>query len=171
MTLVTPDLGIIFWQTITFLVVLLILSKYAWHPILSALKERENLIAHGLHQVVEAKELMEKATCHRDALLGQANVTCERMVNEALKAQKKIIDQARSEGVKVKEELLAQAKVEISREEARSFQTLKANLGLLAVQMAEQLLVKELSQEKAQLELLKRLTVVEKQSLTQQSHA
>ena len=69
-----------------------------------------------------SKRAHGRATCHRDALLGQANVACARMVNEALKAQKEIIDQARSEGIKVKEALLAQAIVEISKQEERSFQ-------------------------------------------------
>lgn len=163
MTLITPDFGIIFWQTITFFTVLLILSKYAWKPILAILKQREEAVAHAVGQIAESQKLMKQATCDKTRLLGEAHLERERIIGEALEAQKGIINQARQEALALKEQLLTQARVEISREEQRALEMVKKNMGLLAIQMAEKLLIKELSLDRSQLELIERLAVGESQ--------
>jgi len=164
MTLITPDLGIIFWQTITFLVVLMVLAKFAWTPILAILKERETSIEQALSQITEAKELMYQATSRKNDLLNEANLESERIVTEALKVQKEIIAQAHQEGLKLQEALLSRARLEISKEEARSLEVVKTHVSSLAVQMAEKLLIKELSQDSAQVKFLKRLEVADSRS-------
>ncbi|MGI2298587.1 F0F1 ATP synthase subunit B [Candidatus Cardinium hertigii] len=157
MTLITPDFGIIFWQTITFLVVLLVLSKFAWRPILEILKTREDAVAQAVYKITEAKVLIKQLEDDRAKLMEETRLERARIIAEALVAQQTIIDQAHQEALVVKERLLAEAKIAISREEERALETVKANVGALVVQIAEKLLVKELSQDPSQWALIERL--------------
>ncbi|WP_243018614.1 MULTISPECIES: F0F1 ATP synthase subunit B [Candidatus Cardinium] len=157
MNLITPDFGIIFWQTTTFLVVLLILSKFAWRPILAIVQAREDEVAHAVAKITQAQLLIKQADDDRARLIEAAHTERERIIGQALATQQAIIDQAHQEALVVKEHLLKAAKIEITREEARALETLKANVGSLVVQVAEKLLVKELSQNGAQWELIERL--------------
>jgi len=157
MTLITPDFGIIFWQTITFLVVLLVLSKFAWRPILEILKAREDAVAHAVYKITEAKVLIKQLEEDRAKLMEEARLERARILGEALVTQQAIIDQAHQEALVVKERLLAEAKVAITREEERALEAVKANVGSLVVQITEKLLVKELSQDPSQWALIERL--------------
>ena len=170
MNLITPDLGILFWQTITLLTVLVVLTKFGWKPILSKLKERETAIADAVAQIAEAHTLMEQVYTDRTKLANEIKMERERIISEALHTQQEIIEQARQEGLKTKEKLILQAKLEISKEEERALETLKANVGMLAVQLAEKLLDKELAQTPAQWELLDRLTTDHGSSYNQIKH-
>lgn len=165
MTLITPDFGIIFWQTITFLVVLFVLSKYAWKPILAIVQAREDAVAHAIDKITEAKALMKQVKDDRSKLIEEAHLERERIVGEALAAQRIIIDQAHQEALAVRERLLTEARVEITREEARALEAVRAHIGSLVVQIAEKLLVKELSQDPSQWELIERLMASEQPSV------
>ncbi|AXI24395.1 B subunit [Cardinium endosymbiont of Sogatella furcifera] len=158
MTLITPDFGIIFWQTTTFLVVLLVLSKFAWRPILEVVKAREDAVAHAIDTITEAQTCMKQVEDDRARLIGEAELERARIIDAALATQREIIDQAHQEGLAVKEQLVTQAKLEITREEARALETVKAHVGSLVVQVAEKLLVKELSQDASQWELIEQFT-------------
>ncbi|WP_339044232.1 F0F1 ATP synthase subunit B [Cardinium endosymbiont of Tipula unca] len=162
--MITPNFGIIFWQTITFFTVLVVLSRYAWRPILGILKQREEAIAHAVEQIAESQELMQQATYEKAKLLGDAHLKREQIIGEALEAQKGIMHQAHQEALAFKEQLLTQARVEIAREEAHAIEMVKKNMGSLAIQMAEKLLIKELSRDRSHLELIERLTAGESQS-------
>lgn len=165
MTLITPDFGIIFWQTITFLVVLFVLSKYAWKPILAIVQAREDAVAHAIDKITEAKALMKQVKDDQSKLIEEAHLERERIVGDALAAQRIIIDQAHLEALAVRERLLTEARVEITREEARALEAVRAHLGSLVVQIAEKLLVKELSQDSSQQELIERLMASEQPSV------
>ncbi|TDG95368.1 F0F1 ATP synthase subunit B [Cardinium endosymbiont of Culicoides punctatus] len=164
MDLITPGLGIIFWQTITFFAVLLVLSKYAWKPILEILKQREDAIAHAIGQIALSEALIKQVVSDKDKLLEEANLERERIIGEALVEKKHIMHQTNQEALKLKEHLLAETRVEISKEEKRALESIKKNMGMLAIQMAEKLLIKELSRNESQLELIERLTVSKSQS-------
>jgi F-type H+-transporting ATPase subunit b len=170
MNLITPDIGILFWQTVTLLAVLVVLAKFGWKPILSKLKERETAVAHAVAQIAEAHTLMEQVYTDRTKLINEVQMERERIISEALRTQQEIIEQARQEGLKTKEKLILQAKLEISKEQERALETLKANVGMLAVQLAEKLLDKELEQTPAQWELLDRLTTEQGSAYNQPKH-
>ncbi|WP_342265416.1 F0F1 ATP synthase subunit B [Cardinium endosymbiont of Philonthus spinipes] len=164
MTLITPDFGIIFWQTITFLVVLLVLSRYAWKPILGIVQAREHAVANAIDKIAQAEALIKQVEDDRNRLIGEAHLERERIIGEALATQRTILDQAHQEGLTVKEQLVTQAKIEITREEARAHEAVKAHLGSLVVQVAEKLLAKELSQDASQWELVAQLIANESPS-------
>ncbi len=157
MTLITPDFGIIFWQTITFLIVLLVLYKFAWGPILAIIQAREHAVADAIDKITQAQGLVKQVEDDRTRLIAEARLERERIINEALAIQQKIIDQAHHEGSALKEHLLTEARIEINREEARALEAVRGNTGSLILQVAEKLLVKELSQDPSQWALIERL--------------
>ncbi|TSJ80842.1 MAG: F0F1 ATP synthase subunit B [Candidatus Cardinium sp.] len=156
MNLITPDFGIIFWQTTTFLVVLFVLSKFAWKPILEVVQAREHAVANAVDKIAQAQALIKQVEDDKVRLIGEAHLERERIIGEALTTQQAIINQAHQEGLAVKEQLLAQARIEITREEARTLEAARANIGALVLQVAEKLLVKELSADSSQWELIER---------------
>jgi len=72
MELVTPEIGLVFWTFVSFVILLFILGKFAWKPILGALTERENFIEDALRKAEAAKEEMSRLTSENEALLKQA---------------------------------------------------------------------------------------------------
>ena len=84
MELIQPAFGLIFWQTITFLVVLLILSKYGWKPILSIIKEREYLIQKAISQAKEAQQLTTSAQEAQQKILKEVDEKRDSIIAEAM---------------------------------------------------------------------------------------
>src|ERR1700744_1223320 len=97
MNLITPDLGIIFWQTIILLVVLVVLGKFAWKPILQVLNERENYIKKSLENAQEANQLLAQMKTEQAKLLEDSTREREKLVNEAVAAKNAILESATTE--------------------------------------------------------------------------
>ncbi|MDD9139673.1 MAG: F0F1 ATP synthase subunit B [Candidatus Cardinium sp.] len=161
--LITPDFGVLFWQTITLLTVLWVLAKFAWKPIIGVLQAREEAVAHSISQISAAQTSMAQATVEREQLLEEANLERERIINESLETKQKIIEQARQEGITLKEQLLAEAKLALEREKKRVLEEAKSHIGLLSIQIAEKLLCSELRKDQEQLALIERFITGEKQ--------
>ena len=95
MNLVTPDLGLLFWQAVVFIVVLLVLSRYAWGPITSALKEREKSIADALGEAEKARQEMLQLQSNNQKLLDEARIERDKMLKAAQKTAEDIKEEAR----------------------------------------------------------------------------
>lgn len=145
MGLITPDYGLLIWMLISFGTVIWLLKKFAWKPILQGLKHREEQIAKSLREADSARNEMVKlheqnaemanlARQERDAIMLEAKVFSERMVKEAT-------DKAQVDAKK----FLEQARQTIIREKEVAQSELKTYASTLAIQMAEIILRKELS--------------------------
>ena len=95
MDLIKPELGLIFWTVIVFGLVLLILAKYAWHPILNALQEREQSIEEALRKAEKAKEDMAALTADNERVLNEAKEERALMLKEAKGIKEDIISEAK----------------------------------------------------------------------------
>src|ERR1700710_1519155 len=95
MELVTPEIGLVFWTTISFLILLFILGKFAWKPILGAINERENFIEDALQKAEAAKDEMSRLTNENEALLKQARAERDTILHEAKKVKDQIISEAK----------------------------------------------------------------------------
>ena len=84
MNLITPDFGLIFWQTVTLISVLLVLKRFAWNTILSSIKEREKNIEESLKSAEKAREEMEKLQLNNEALLKEASLERDKMIKDAI---------------------------------------------------------------------------------------
>ena len=85
MELVKPGIGLLFWMTLTFGIVLYILSKYAWKPIIKSIKEREDSISDALNAAENARKKMDALKSDNERLLNEARVERDKMLKEALK--------------------------------------------------------------------------------------
>lgn len=144
MELIQPGLGLVFWMTVTFSLLLFILTKFAWKPILTALKEREQSIETALNSAENAKQeilksqaenqrILDEARLERDKVLKEAQATASSIINEAK-------DKANAEGAK----LLENARLSIQNEKAAALTEIKNLVGTLSVDIAEKMVKKEL---------------------------
>jgi F-type H+-transporting ATPase subunit b len=145
MELLTPGQGLVFWMVLVFLMLLLILKRFAWGPILKAIRQREDKIEHALHLAeitrsemaqlqYDNKVLHEKATQERDAILLDA-----RNIKES------IIEEARMKAAEEAERIIASAKESIHYEKMAAITDLKNEVAKLSVEIAEKVLAEELS--------------------------
>ena len=154
MDLITPGFGLIFWQTVTFLAVLLILGKFAWKPILTALKERETSIEDALSAAEKAKNEMENLKAENEKLLAEARLERDKILKDAAAAGNKLKDDARDEAGKISAKMLEDAKNAINNEKKAALADIKGQVALLSIQIAEKLLRKNLEDDKAQKSLV-----------------
>jgi F-type H+-transporting ATPase subunit b len=152
--LVTPGLGLIFWSALTFIIVLVVLSKYAWKPILNAVKERELSIERALSQAEKARHDMAKLQSENSRLLEEARLERDKIVKEATATAATIVNDAKAKAAEEGNKILETAKAAINTEKQAALAEIKTQVANLSVQIAEKLLRKELSSEKAQQELV-----------------
>lgn len=157
MNLITPDFGLIFWQTVTLLVVLIVLGKFAWKPILQTIKERERSVEEALEASAAARELVAQVQVEQEQLLIKTNIEREKIIAEAVVTKNTILEESKAAAERLSQQLLEQARVVIEEEKAAAFATLKSEVVTLSVQIAEQLLEQELKPGNKHEELVSRL--------------
>jgi len=155
MDLITPAFGLIFWQTLIFLVVLLILGKFAWKPILGALKSREESIDEALRSAELAKEEMTSLKADNEKLLAEAKQERDKMIKDAAKLTQEMKDQAKDDAKKIGDKMIEEARMTIENEKNDAIKEIKDQVAELSLQITEKLLKKNLSDDKSQQELIK----------------
>lgn len=150
MDLVTPSIGLVFWSTLSFLVLMFLLTKFAWKPITAALKEREDSIDAALKAAENARKQMEQLTADNEKLLNQARAERDAMLKEANELKEGIIAQAKKSAAEEGAKILANAKEGIEREKVAAMNELKTQVALLSVDMAEKILRKKMEDRSQQ---------------------
>lgn len=154
MDLVTPGIGLIFWQTLTFLIVLLILSRYVWKPIMNALKAREGSIEDALNAAEQAREDMEKLTADNEKLMAEARLERDRIIKDASTMAHKIREEAKDDASKIAEKMIADAKHTINLEKRAAINEIRNQVAEFSIQISEKILRKNLSSDKNQKALI-----------------
>ena len=152
MDLVTPDIGLIFWTTISFAILYFILAKFAWKPILGAVNERDKSIKDALSAAEKAKEEMVNLKADNEKILKEAKIERETLLKEARDIKSKIIAEAEREATLKANKLIESAKIAIANEKAIAMKELKNTVVDLSLGIAEKLLSKELDNKEKQLE-------------------
>ncbi|WP_187262169.1 F0F1 ATP synthase subunit B [Pontibacter beigongshangensis] len=150
MELVTPGIGLIFWQTITFLIVLFLLSKFAWKPIMGALRDREASIESALSAAEKAKLEIQGLKAENEKLLAEARLERDKILKEASEAGNNLVETAKQKANEEGARMIAQAREAIENEKRAAFTELKNMAATISLEIAEQILRKELSDPKAQ---------------------
>ncbi|MFZ4523987.1 MAG: F0F1 ATP synthase subunit B [Chlorobium sp.] len=139
-SLLSPEPGLIFWTAITFILVLLILKKIAWGPIITALQDREKGIQSSIDRAHQAKDESEAILRKNRELLSKADAEADRILREgkdyAEKLRADITEKAQSEAKK----MIASAKDEIEQEKRRALDVLRNEVADLAVKGAEKII-------------------------------
>lgn len=154
MDLITPSSALIFWQLFGFLGLLFILIKFAWKPMLAALEERETSIENSLKAAEQARNEMANLKAENEKLLQEARLERDSILKKAQEASVKMIDDAKNEASKVAAEQIENAKAVIETEKKAALTEVKNQVALLTLEVTEKLLRKNLSDEKAQKELV-----------------
>lgn len=156
MELVTPAIGLIFWTTVVFTLLVLLLKKFAWKPILSAVDERNKSIKDSLAQAEKARSEMSELTASNEKIIAQAKVDRDVILKEARDMKNEIISEAKDKANKEAEKLVSTAKEQILNEKMKALTELKNHIADLSIEMAEKILSSELSDVAKQKELVKK---------------
>jgi F-type H+-transporting ATPase subunit b len=157
MELIQPGLGLIFWMTLSFGLVLFLLGKYAWKPIMKMLKEREDSIEQALHAADKAREEMKNLVSDNERLLAQAKNERDAILSEARKIREKMIEEARGKANEEAQRIVENARERIENEKMAAITELKNQIALLSIEIAEKLIREELSHDKKQEDLIRKM--------------
>ena len=157
MDLVTPGIGLIFWTTLFFLILLFILGKFAWPAILTAIKARNESIRQALDAAEKAKVEMAQLQSDNQKILAEAKAERDAMMKEAKQLKDKLIAEAKEQATEEGRKLVANARESIQAEKKAAIEDLKIQVANLSLDIAEKILRKNLEDSKAQKELISTL--------------
>lgn len=157
MDLVTPGIGMIFWSTLFFLVLLFILGKFAWPAILTAVKARNESIRNALDAAERAKKEMAQLQSDNEKILLEAKAERNSMMKEAKEIKDLLIAEAKEKATEEANRIVQNAKETIQREKAAALNDMKEQMASISVDIAEKILRMKLEDSKAQKELVEKL--------------
>jgi F-type H+-transporting ATPase subunit b len=154
MELITPEFGLIFWQLVIFLIVLFLLAKFAWKPILLSLKEREDSIDNALRMADQAKLEMQQLKAGNEKLLTEARMERDKMMQEASQMANQLIEQAKNKATEEGSRMIMQAREAIQNEKNAALTEVKNTAAKLSIDIAERILRRELADAGSQQQLV-----------------
>lgn len=154
MDLVTPDVGLLFWTFISFIILFVLLKKFAWKPIVGTVNDREQSIREALASAEAAKKEMENLTADNEKILQEARAEREAMLKEARELKAKLIADSKEEAKLAADKMISNAQEAIETEKKAAVAELKNQVASLSVEIAEKVMKAELSDKEKQLKLV-----------------
>jgi len=155
MGLVMPDFGLLFWMVVSFSILLFILKKFAWKPILKALADRENSIDEALKAAQLAKDEMTRLQADNEKILREAIIEREQIVKEAREMKDSIVRDAKTLASVEANKVMENAKAAIEQEKAAAIGEIKDIISTFSIDIAEKILKEHLTDEAHQKTLVK----------------
>jgi len=140
MDLVTPAVGLIFWQTLGFLVLLFLLTKFAWKPVMKSISDRERSIEEALDSAEKAKEEMARLTNENEQLLIQARAERDQILKEAKELKDQIVSDAKTSAEEEGAKMIEKARLEIQHQKTLALAEVKNEVSGLALDIARKVL-------------------------------
>ena len=157
MELVSPGLGLIFWMTLAFGVVLWILAKFAWKPNMKSIHEREKSIDNALEQAEEARQEMRNLQANSEEMIRQTKIEQDEVVKATARIKEKMIQDAKEKASAEAEVIIEKTRKQLELEKQAAMIDLKNQIGQLSIEIAEKLLNRELKDKSAQKDYLDEL--------------
>ena len=154
MDLLTPGVGLIFWQLLIFGILFLFLSKYAWGPITKSLKEREKFISDSIKSAEKAEKELEKLNDKNKELIKEARKEREKILLEAKSISNSIKNTAKEEASKITDKMIEDAKKMIEGEKMSAIKEVKVLVASLSLDIAEKVIQMNLKNESSQQKLV-----------------
>jgi F-type H+-transporting ATPase subunit b len=154
MELLTPGTGLIIWQTFVFLLLVLLLAKFAWNPILTSLKERETSIQHALDQADKARAEMARLQADNEKLFKEAREERDKILKEAREASNRLKEEAQLDAKKTADKIIEEARAAINIEKQAALKEVRIQVALFSLEVAGKLMKKNLAGDKQQKELV-----------------
>jgi len=155
-SLATPAIGTIFWTVLIFVLFVFVLSKFAWKPVMSAIKAREEMIKNSLDAAEKAREDMLVLQADNEAILKKAREERDIILRDARVVYDKMLSDAREKGAKESDALVARAKEMIEREKNSAMNEVKKEVANLAIEVASKVLGEKLKNDDEQQKLMQR---------------
>lgn len=156
MNFVAPE-SLIFWTTTIFIVFFFLLKKFAWKPILGAVKSREESINTALASAEAARKEMQNLKADNERILQEARAERDGLLKEAREIKERMIADAKQEAQLQSDRMIEQAKAAIQGEKNAAMVELKAQVSTLSLEIAEKLLKEELSNKESQVKLVEKM--------------
>lgn len=156
MNFTAPE-SLVFWTTIIFLVFFVLLKKFAWKPILGAVKGREDSINKALQAAEDARRDMHNLQADNQRILQEARAERDAMIKEAREIKEKMVADAKAEAQAEGAKMIEQAKASINAEKNAAMAELKSQVSGLSLEIAEKILKNELSNKEAQTSLVEKM--------------
>lgn len=148
--MIEPGIGLLFWMTLTFLILLFLLAKFAWKPILGAINEREVTIVDSLNQAKLARQEVENLKAENDIIIREAKLERDHILKEARDIKDRIVGEAKDAAKAEGDKMLENARQTIQAEKAAALADIKSQIGTLSVNIAESILKEKLDNDGAQ---------------------
>ena len=157
MDLLIPSTGLLFWMTITFLVVFFLLWKFGFPVITTMVKERQAFIDDSLRKAHEANERLANIQKEGESILQEAREKQAQILKEAAETRDSIVEKAQAKAREEGARLLSDAKAEIEQEKKAAIADIRKQVAALSVEIAEKVLRQNLQGDKAQMDLIDRM--------------
>ena len=157
MELVKPAIGLVFWMIVSFSIILFILRKFAWKPVLNMIKERENSIEDAIQSAEKARKEMKDLQASNEKILAEARLEKDNMMKEARDAKESILNEAKAKAKEEADRIISSARETIQNEKNAAVTELKNQVALLSIEIAEKILKQNLSGDEKQKELVNTL--------------
>ena len=157
MDLLIPEVGLVIFQTIAFLLLMFVLGKFAWKPVLAAIKEREQSIDDALNKAELAKQEMARLTSQNEELMKQARAERDEILKEAKILKDSIVNEAKTSAQTEGAKLIEKARIEIENQKKAALAELKGQVSTLSLDIAERVLRSQLDDKVRQQDLVANL--------------
>ena len=148
--MIEPGIGLLFWMTLTFLILLFFLAKFAWKPIMAAINEREVTIVDSLNQAKLAKQEVLNLKAENEIIIREAKVERDNILKEARQIKDRIVGEAKDLAKTEGDKMIEQARQSIQMEKAAAMSDIKNQISTLSVNIAETILKQKLDNDGAQ---------------------
>ncbi|MFN0255703.1 F0F1 ATP synthase subunit B [Pedobacter ureilyticus] len=157
MDLLIPEIGLLAWNTISFLVLVFLLGKFAWKPIMKGIHDREQSIDEALNKAELARQEMARLSAQNEDLMKQAREERDQILKEAKALKDGIVNEAKSQAQAEGAKLIEKARIEIENQKKAALAELKGQVSALSLDIAERVLRTQLDDKAKQQELVNNL--------------
>ena len=157
MDLILPDYGLLFWTGLVFCLLLFLLAKYAWKPILNAVNAREQKIQEALDLADKTRAEMQELQAENEKILKEARSERDSLIKDAQEIANKLVDEAKNKAKIEASKIVESAKVSISMEKAAALTDLKNQLAGYSLSIAEKIVRGDLASDEKQKALANKL--------------
>ncbi|MFO7790662.1 MAG: F0F1 ATP synthase subunit B [Bacteroidota bacterium] len=157
MELITPGVGLIFWTTLVFLILLFILTKFAWKPIVNTIKKRNESIQDALNKADKARSELEQFDEKQKAMIEESRKKKENILDEAKSMREQMLADAREETQKMVKQMKAEAQTDIENQKNAAINEIKNQVAGLSINIAEKILHQEMENKDKHDEMIEKL--------------
>ena len=154
MELVTPAIGLIFWTCVVFTLLILLLRKFAWKPILNAVDKRNQSIDEALKAAEKAKEELASLNVDNEKILNEAKKERDQLLKEAREIKDSIVSEAKNKASEEADKIIVSAKEQIHNDKMKAMTELKNQIAEISIEMTEKVLKNKLQDPDKQKELI-----------------